>query len=279
MWYYISFWPQLLMNNNPIGIFDSGIGGLTVAKEIARQLPGESFIYLGDTARVPYGTRSKEVITKYAMELVNFLLGKKVKCLVVACNTISAVALSEIRKASLVPVIEVVGPAVKKAIHVTKNKKVGVIGTQGTIQSKTYENQIKNLDPDIQVFSVGCPLFVPLAEEGFHQHAAVKLVAEDYLNELIAADIDTLVLGCTHYPLLLETIAETMGPKVNLVDSAKPTAEELKKILHQRNLLSGNKNPNYEFYVTDAPERVYKVARHFFGREMKNKLKKVTLPS
>ncbi len=279
MWYYISFWPQLLMNNNPIGIFDSGIGGLTVAKEIVRQLPGESLIYLGDTARVPYGPRSKEVITKYAMELVNFLLGKKVKCLVVACNTISAVVLPEIIKVSPVPIIGVVKPAVKKAVQVTKNKKVGIIGTQGTIQSKAYEEKIKSLDPNIQVFSAGCPLFVPLAEEGLHQHAVAKLVAEDYLNELIAADIDTLVLGCTHYPLLLETIAETMGPNVALVDSAEPTAEELKKILQERKLLSGNKNPNYEFYVTDAPERVYKVAKHFFGREMKNKLKKVTLPS
>lgn len=265
------------MNNDPIGIFDSGIGGLTVAKEIVKQLPNESIIYLGDTARVPYGTRSKEIIKKFALELVDFLLKRKVKCLVVACNTISSVALSEIEKVSPVPVIGVVKPAVKKAASVTNNKKIGVIGTQGTINSRAYEIEIKNIDPEIKVYSVACPLFVPLAEEGLHKHKATKLVVEDYLKEIISADVDTLVLGCTHYPLLQEAIAETVGSKVALIDSAKPTAEELMNILQQNDLLADNSNPSYEFLVTDAPDRVQKVANRFFGSTCKFASKLVSI--
>lgn len=264
------------MNDNPIGIFDSGIGGLTVTKEILKHLPKESIIYLGDTARVPYGTRSKEVITQFSKELTNFLLKKNIKALVVACNTISAVALNEIEKLSPVPVIGVIKPAVKLAVELTKNKRIGVIGTVGTIQSKEYEIEIKLLDPQIEVISVGCPLFVPLAEEGINGEAT-KLIAEDYLDEIVKADVDTLVLGCTHYPLLLETISEAVGKKVTLVDSAKPTAEELKKILKERDLLSKSKNPKLKFFVTDAPERVFQVASRFFGSELKDKIKKVTL--
>lgn len=265
------------MNNAPIGIFDSGIGGLTVTREIVKLLPNESIIYLGDTARVPYGNRSKEIVTQFAKELVNFLIKKDVKVLVVACNTISAQSLDEIKKLSSVPVIDVLSPAVKKAVAVTKNKKVGVIGTQGTINSKAYENAIKELDPLVEITSVSCPLFVPLAEEGLHKHEATKLVAEDYLKHIIEADVDTLILGCTHYPLLLETITGTVGDKVNLVDSAKPTAEELKKLLEEQGLLSQNSSPTYEFFVTDAPERVFKVASRFFSKELKDKIKKVTL--
>ena len=265
------------MNNNPIGIFDSGIGGLTVAKEIVRILPNESIIYLGDTARVPYGTRSKEVVTEFAKELTDFLLKRRVKALVVACNTISAFALSEIEKISPVPVIGVVKPAVKKAVSVTKNKKIGVIGTDGTIHSKAYDNEIKALDPSIEVVSVGCPLFVPLAEEGLNGEAT-KLIAEDYLNEIIKSGVDTLVLGCTHYPLLLETISNAVGSKITLVDSAQPTAEALKEILEKENLLADGTKATHEFFVTDAPERVFEVAGRFFGKELGAELKKITLP-
>jgi glutamate racemase len=265
------------MNNNPIGIFDSGIGGLTVAKEIVKQLPNENIVYLGDTARVPYGTRSKEIITKFSLELVDFLLRRKVKCLVVACNTISSVALSEIEKVSPIPVIGVVKPAAKKAVSVTKNKKIGVIGTPGTIQSKAYELEIKNIDSEIEVYSVACPLFVPLAEEGLHSHKAAKLIADDYLKKIISADVDTLVLGCTHYPLLLQTIAETVGSKVTLIDSAKPTTGELIRILQEKNLLSDSNDPKYEFLVTDAPDRVQKVAARFFGSAHKFASKLVSI--
>lgn len=265
------------MNNSPIGVFDSGIGGLTVTKEIVRLLPNENIIYLGDTARVPYGPRSKEVICSFAKELVNFLLKKKVKCLVVACNTISATCLPEIKKISPVPVIGVVDSAVKKSLAVTKNKKIGVIGTVGTINSKAYENAIKLIDSSIEVISVSCPLFVPLAEEGFHNHQATKSIAEDYLNHIKQSGIDCLILGCTHYPLLLDTIKETVGEDVVLIDSAEPTAESLKKLLEENDLLSNDINPTLEIFVTDAPERVYKVASRFFGQNLDTKIKKVIL--
>lgn len=264
------------MNDRPIGIFDSGIGGLTVTKEIVKLLPYESIIYLGDTARVPYGPRSKEVICSFAKEMVNFLLKKNVKVLVVACNTISATCLEEIKKVSPIPVIGVVEPAVKAAVKL--GKKIGVIGTLGTINSKAYEKEIKKLDSKIEVISVGCPLFVPLAEEGLRNKKVTKLVAEDYLVELIAKKIDTLILGCTHYPLLLQTISETVGPKVIIVDSAKPTAEDLKNLLKEKNLLSDNSKPTLEFFVTDAPERVKKVAGKFFGEKLNGRLKKISLP-
>lgn len=265
------------MRSNPIGIFDSGIGGLTVAREIVRELPNESIIYLGDTARVPYGTRSKEVVTQFGKELANFLIKRGVKCLVVACNTISAVALDEIEKLSNVPVIGVVKPAAIEAVKATKNKRIGVIGTQGTIRSKAYEQDLKKIDPGVEVFSVGCPLFVPLAEEGLDNHEATKLVAEDYLEEIVKSGIDTLILGCTHYPLLLETIAETVGPGVTLIDSAVPTTKDLKKILAEKNLFSDSQNPSLEFLVTDAPERILQVASRFFGTDLKDKIKKITL--
>ncbi len=266
------------MNNSPIGIFDSGIGGLTVTKEIVNKLPNESIIYIGDTARVPYGTRSKEIITKFAKQLTKFLLKRKVKFLVIACNTISSVALDEIKKISPVPVIGVIIPAAKKATTVTKNKKIGVIGTQGTISSNAYEEEIKKIDPSIKIVSNACPLFVPLAEEGLGDHPAAKLLAKDYLEEIVSTGVDTLILGCTHYPLLLETISNIVGPKVNIIDSAIPTAQQLQINLETNNLLSDKKKSTLEFYVTDVPDRVYHVAGRFLGKKLK-RLKKVKLGS
>ena len=257
-------------------MFDSGIGGLTVAREIIKVLPNESIIYVGDTARVPYGTRSKEVVTKFALELVSFLLGKNVKCLVVACNTISALALDKIKKVSPVPVVDVIKPVVKVAVKASKSK-IGVIGTEGTIKSQAYEKEIKKARKNVQIFPVACPLFVPLAEEGLHQHQAAKLVAKDYLNDMVEVGIDTLILGCTHYPLLFKTIKEIMGKGVVLVDSAMPTAEELKNILTKNNLLRKTPSPVYEFHVTDAPGRVFKVASRFFGEKLRGRLKKINL--
>lgn len=264
------------MRNNPIGIFDSGIGGLTVTKEIIKILPSESIIYLGDTARVPYGPKSKEEVSEFALQLVKFLLGQAVKCLVIACNTISANSLDIIRKVSRVPVVEVIEPAVKKAILVTRKLRIGVIGTQGTIQSKAYNKAIAKLNPKIKVVSCACPLFVPLAEEGAGGKK-VNLLAKEYLAEIIEEDIDTLILGCTHYPLLLAAIKEVVGDEVTLVDPAKPTAEELKNILEDNDLLSEKKDPIYEFLVTDAPDRVFDIAGHFFGSELRTKIRKVSL--
>lgn len=265
------------MNNNPIGIFDSGIGGLTVTKEVIKALPNESIIYLGDTARVPYGSRSKEVITKFAKELADFLLKKKVKCLVVACNTISTTCLEEIKKISPVPVVGVTSPAIEEALKVTKNKKIGVIGTARTVSSMVYNQQIHNLDKGIEVTAKSCPLFVPLAEEGLSGHKATKIIAQDYLKELKGKQIDTLILACTHYPLLAKTIQQVLGDKVVLIDSAKPTARELKKLLIEKRLLGENKNPKYEFYVTDAPEKVIEVAGRFFGKGLDGNIAKINL--
>ncbi|MBI2020264.1 glutamate racemase [Candidatus Daviesbacteria bacterium] len=266
------------MNNNPIGIFDSGIGGLTVVKEILKELPSENIIYLGDTARVPYGTRGKEVITKFALDLANFLLKKKVKFLVVSCNTISSICLDVIEYISPVPVLGVIQPAVDEALKTTRSGVIGVIGTPATIASKIYEKKLKRKNPKLKVKTVSCPLFVPLAEEGLINHAATKLVAKEYLKGFKNNGIDTLILGCTHYPILRSIIQQTVGPKVTLIDSAKPTAKKLNELLEEKNLLRSEEKVRHEFFVTDAPERVYKVADNFFGDHLNGKLKEINLP-
>lgn len=265
------------MDNRPIGIFDSGIGGLTVFKEILKELPNENIIYLGDTARVPYGTRSKEIIKKFALELVDFLLKKNVKCLVVSCNTISSTCLSEIIKYTKIPVIGVVDPVVTEAAVKTENKKIGVIGTSATIESGMYESRLREVDKDIKVFTQTGSLFIPLIEEGFSSHEAARQIAKEYLKRFDNTGIDTLILGCTHFPLMTKIISEIMGFKVILVDSAKPTAKELKKLLSEEDLLSDNSLPVYQIFVTDAPDRVYEVAQRFFGNKLPVKPKKVIL--
>lgn len=266
------------VNSNPIGIFDSGIGGLTVAKEIIKQLPKESIVYLGDTARVPYGPRSKEVVTKFALEMVDFLLKRKVKALVIACNTISGLSYDEIREIAFpIITIGVIKGAVRKAIEITKNNKIGVIGTVGTIKSGSYQKMLRFYDSDAEIYSGACPLFVPMAEEGLNNHEATRLIASDYLKEFIVKGVDTLILGCTHYPLLYDSIKEAVGENITLVDSAGPTAYMLKERLEEAGLLSNNSNPKHEFYVTDAPERVVRVASRFFGSELGDKIRKVTL--
>ncbi len=254
------------MNFNPIGVFDSGIGGLTVVKEIISQLPNESIIYLGDTARVPYGTRGKEVITKFALELTSFLLKRKVKFLVVACNTISSTCLRQIQKISPAPVLGVIDPVVDEALRVSKSQNIGIIGTQATISSKVYQKRINRKDPKKKVLMKACSLFVPLAEEGLIDSPVTELIAKEYLKEFKGSGIDTLILGCTHYPILKQTIQKVIGKKVTLIDSAKPTAKKLKEVLENKKLLSKAKKAKYEFFVTDAPERVYKVASNFFGQ-------------
>lgn len=266
------------MNNNPIGIFDSGIGGLTVTKEIVKKLPKESIIYLGDTARVPYGTRSKEVVTKFALELVTFLLKRKVKFLVVACNTISATCLEEIIKISPVPVLGVIEPTIDAAIEQSKSGKIGVIGTVGTISSGAYDRKIHGMNSKIEVIGAACPLFVPLAEEGLEKHQAAKLIAGEYLKVFKRKKIDTLILGCTHYPLLEKTIQTVIGKEVTIINSAKPTADKLEELLAEKSLFSES-SPKYEFYVTDAPERVLKVASRFFGKVLNGSLKQISLPT
>lgn len=254
------------MNNQPIGIFDSGVGGLTVAKAVIEQLPNENIIYLGDTARIPYGTRSREVVTKFALQLVKFLLAKKVKALVVACNTISANSLDEIKKISSVPVIDVISSTLEEA---RDQGKVGVIGTKGTIDSGAYSS--------VAQFARACPLFVPLAEEGMTSGPAVGEIARGYLLGLKRAKIDTLILGCTHYPLLHHVIAKTMGAQVKLVESGKPTAQKLREILQKKGLLAIKSKPSYEFYFTDNLDRVKKVAEKFFGQKLPGKVVRIEL--
>ncbi len=258
----------------PIGIFDSGIGGLTVLKEILRVLPKESTIYLGDTARVPYGIRSPETVTRYSFENARFLFSKNIKILVVACNTASAVSLESIQKTTSIPVIGVIEPGAKAAVSCTKFKKVGVIGTDATIKSNSYTKAIKTFDSDIEIFSLPCPLFVPLVEEGWTDDSIAESIAERYLEKIANKGIDTLVLGCTHYPLLKKTILKVMGKKVKLIDSAIETAEEIRNILGVSSLMKTDAgNAVREFYVTDSPERFVEVGEKFLGEKIDNILK------
>ncbi|PLX96766.1 MAG: glutamate racemase [Desulfuromonas sp.] len=248
--------------SHAIGIFDSGVGGLTVYKELARLLPNQNFVYLGDTGRVPYGTKSPATVRRYAREAANFLSRHGVKMLVVACNTASAVALEELRQQFALPVIGVIEPGAERAVTLSKNSRIGVIGTEGTIKSGAYSAAIHRLNPDAAVFSTPCPLFVPLAEEGWAHHRIAHLAAEEYLAPLLAENIDTLVLGCTHYPLLKQTLEQVVGSEVRLVDSAAATAEAV------RALLPNDTSPfekEGRFYVTDVPTRFEQVGSAFLG--------------
>lgn len=255
----------------PIGVFDSGVGGLTLVKEIFHQLPKEKIIYFGDTARVPYGTKSKETVTRFAIEIVNFLLKKKVKLIVVACNTASAYALSELKKKfKKISIVGVIAPAVKSAVKLTSTRRIGVIGTEGTIKSKTYKRTFKKLHPGLKTFSNPCPLFVPLVEEGWINREVTRRIAREYLLPLRKEKIDVLLLGCTHYPLLKETIRKVMGDKVVLVDSAGETVKEVKRILEEKGLLfAGKGEPRHRFYVSDAPEKFQSLSKHFLGPDYK----------
>ncbi len=258
------------MDNRPIGVFDSGIGGLTVLKELIREMPHENFIYLGDTARVPYGTRGKKIITSFALQLANFLLQKNVKYLVVACNTISATCLDKIEEISAVSVIGVIKPAVRTIVKTTRNKKVAILGTRATIESRIYEREIQKLDSNIDIFSLACPLFVPIAEEGLGKSDIANLTAQHYLKGL--KGIDTLHLGCTHYPLLINAIRKTVGSEVTIIDSAKPTAVELKNILKAGNILNDHSaDSTVNFYFTDVTERSKNIAELFLGKRIKSK--------
>lgn len=243
----------------PIGVFDSGVGGLTVVKEIMYQIPNEKVIYFGDTARVPYGNKTKETVTKYALQIVRFLKTQHVKAIVVACNTASAYALYEIEQAADVPVIGVVKPGAKMAVEATKNGKIGVIGTRGTIGSETYTTYIRQLNPGVEVIGKECPLFVHLVEEGLWEDPVTEEIAKRYLTDLIDVDIDTLILGCTHYPMIRKTVQRVMGEKVRLINPAYETARELKKLLGEHEILNaqapGLGTNMHRFFVSDAAER------------------------
>ncbi|MDD5432227.1 MAG: glutamate racemase [Candidatus Omnitrophica bacterium] len=253
-----------------IGVFDSGVGGLTVVKELVKQLPSEDIVYFGDTARVPYGIKSKETIIRFSIENILFLLKHDVKLICVACNTVSSLALPVIKNHFRVPIVGVITPGVREAVYATKNKRIGVIGTRGTVKSRAYELEIKQLDPKVSVTAVACPLFVPFAEEGWLAGDVVKQVAEGYLKPMKQAKVDTIILGCTHYPLLKPVIKEVMGEHVTLIDSAKQVAVEVKKILSAEDLLNKKRSGKSRFYVSDNPEWFNGLAKRFLGYSVKN---------
>ena len=240
-----------------IGVFDSGVGGLTVAREIMRQLPHENIVYFGDTARVPYGSKSPNTVLRFSRQIVNFLRTKDVKAIVVACNTASALALPTIQEEIDIPIIGVIEAGAKTACEVTRTKHIGVIGTEGTIKSRVYTQCLTKLDSDITVVGKSCPLFVPLVEEGLVEDRVTDDIASRYLGELKDYNIDTLILGCTHYPLIRNTIARIMGDQVKLVNPAYETTKSLKELLARKGLLmkEEKKEPVYEYYVSDAVER------------------------
>lgn len=241
---------------SPIGVFDSGVGGLTVVKEIMRQLPGENMVYFGDTARVPYGSKSKNTVLKYSRQIVQFLQTKEIKAIVVACNTASALALDEIKREVAIPIIGVVEPGARMAAESTKTNSIGIIGTESTIKSGIYSKFLRNINPEITVVSRACPLFVPLVEEGLLEDRITDDVIERYLHEMKEYGIDALILGCTHYPLIRNAIKRYMGGEVHLVNPAYETAKSLKLLLAEQGLLNQSGNSAvYEYYVSDGVDK------------------------
>ncbi|MFP4697791.1 MAG: glutamate racemase [Eubacteriales bacterium] len=257
------------MDNRPIGIFDSGVGGLTVAKEIMTMLPNENIIYFGDTARVPYGSKSKETIVRFSMQIIRFLLTKSVKAIVIACNTASAYALEEVSSMFDVPIIGVHLPgAAETAVKVTSNKKIGIIGTEGTIHSNIYHQYIHRIMPEADVIGRACPLFVPLVEEGLIDDCVTYEIANRYLSILKEKGVDTLVLGCTHYPLIKDTIQKVMGDSVSLINPASETAKTLKNLLKEKNTINNQIGTDYDFYVSDRAEKWEQFAKRILNRGM-----------
>lgn len=248
----------------PIGVFDSGVGGLTVVREIIRQIPNERIIYFGDTARVPYGSKSRDTVTRFSEQIVRFLKTFQVKTIVVACNTASAYALDALERDSRIPIVGVVKPGAKAAAEATKNGRIGVIATEATIGSRIYTKYIQELNKDVTIYGKACPLFVPLVEEGLLEDPVTDEIARRYLSELIDIDIDTLILGCTHYPLIRSTLGRIMGKDVTLVNPAYETAMELKEMLARLDLLNdeapGLGGNRYQFYVSDMAEKFLRFA-------------------
>ena len=275
--------------NAPIGVFDSGVGGLTVAREIMRQIPNERIVYFGDTARVPYGSKSKDNIIKFSRQIIRFLQTENVKAIVIACNTASALALDEMQQEFDLPILGVVKPGAKVAVETTANKRIGLIGTEANIRSGVYTRYIKSLDDEAKVFEKACPLFVPLVEEGWLHDDITLQVASRYLEELKEKDIDTLIMGCTHYPLLRSTLHRLMGDEVTLVNPAYETAVELKTLLRDMDLTRSSEDlerfseensrraaagepilDQYQFFVSDRAENFTRFAKAILPKEVKD---------
>lgn len=257
------------MDNRPIGVFDSGIGGLTVLKEIINRLPGESIVYFGDTARVPYGTRSRDTIVKYTFQSVRFLLSKNVKAIVIACNTASAIALSELKASFPVPVIGVIEPGAFAAVEACRNGRIGIIGTSATVLSGAYGSTIKKIDSSKSIVSNPCSLFVPIVEEGWSNTKVAEMVAMEYLKPMIQAGVDTIVMGCTHYPLLKTVIGNITGQDVVLIDPAFETAGECMNILVNYDMMREDTAlPSYKYYVSDDPDKFISVGATFLEKKI-----------
>ncbi len=255
--------------NKPIGVFDSGVGGLTVAREILRHLPDETIVYFGDTARVPYGTKSREAITRFALEDARFLVSKDVKMIVVACNSVSSNALGRLKEEFGIPVLGVIEPGARAACRTTRNNKVGVIGTSATIESGAYKEAIHRCSQEVDVISAACPLFVPLVEEGWLDKKITVDVAKEYLVPLLEKGIDTLLLGCTHYPLLERAIAMVTGSEVTLVDSAETTAKEVAELVRSGGpVANGHGERAHQFFLSDIPRNFTEIGKRFLGREI-----------
>ncbi len=259
-----------------IGIFDSGLGGLTVMSAVAKIMPKENIIYFGDTAHVPYGSKSQKVVTDFAMGISKFLVKHDVKLIVVACNTASAFSLDALKKNIDVPVIGVITAGSVMALENTKNRRIAVIGTEGTIKSGAYVKEIKKHDKSAIIFSQACPLFVPLVEEGWFNTKITKTIIKQYLTEILKKKADTIILGCTHYPLLKKSIKEVIGKNIKIIDSAIAVAMEVKQLINEKNIANDGSKGKHLFYVSDSPEKFKKLGSNFFGKEIKN-VKKVEL--
>ncbi len=258
------------MDNRPIGIFDSGVGGLTVLKEVAKILPSEDIVYFGDTARVPYGNKSKSTILKFSRESASFLKKRKVKMIVVACNTSSALAMDNLKKSFNIPILGVIAAGVEKAINITTNKKIAVIGTKSTIRSGSYQKLIRKKAKGIKVYSKSCPLFVPLVEEGILSGPIVAAAMEMYLKDLRSKGVDTIILGCTHYPLLKSQISSYFKSTV-VVNSPKEVANQVQNILELKKMLNkGKRRSKVEFYLSDEPKEFVRLAKLFLKRKISN---------
>jgi glutamate racemase len=268
---------NFMEREKPLGVFDSGIGGLTVVKRIISILPLENLVYFGDTARVPYGSKSNSTVIEYSIQDTKFLLSKNVKLIVVACNTASSVALNELRKRFDISVIGMIEPGAVMALENTKNGRIGVIGTSATVNNKAYSEKIKKLEPKILVYEKACPLFVPLAEEGWINHKATYLIAEEYLKELKDHKVDTVVLGCTHYPILFNVIQEILGDDVTLIDSGVAAAKVVMEELDRLALHSNSNSPGIQdYYVSDIPQKFMEISQIFMGKNLEH-VKKVDL--
>ena len=257
--------------NNPIGIFDSGIGGLTVVKELMKLLPSENLVYFGDTARVPYGTRSVKLIRQYALEDAAFLEQFKIKFLIIACNTVSAIAVELLKSSLIIPVTGVIEPVVSAALNISKKKRIGVIGTTATINSQAYNKQIHMLDPDVHVYGQPCPLLVSLVEEGWIDDEITRLTIRKYLTPLLQEDVDTIILGCTHFPVIKDLIQDEVGNEISLIDSGKETAKLVGMMLERMEMEATGESPGkFECFVSDIPNKFDEVGTRFLGKPLIN---------